>query len=222
VALVSKQGELMRVLVLADDYWHPARTPRAGLAPLEGGEFTFDWIEDASEWSVERMAEYPVVLLTKSNDVSAADRTPWVTPAVEEAFRAYVANGGGLLAIHSGTTGYRETPVLRRLLGGVFVQHPPQCEVTITPTAGHPLAAGVESFTIKDEHYHMEMESLEVASLLTTTSEHGAQPGGWTHTEGAGRVCVLTPGHNPEVWLHPAYQTLIGNALRWCGAAAQG
>ena len=45
---------------------------------------------------------------------------------------------------------------------------------------------------------------------------HGTQPGGWTRQEGAGRVAVLTPGHNVEVWLHPSYQTLIGNALRWC------
>lgn len=163
-----------------------------------------------------------MVLLTKSNDVSAADRTQWVTPEVEEAFRAYVSGGGGLLAIHSGTTGYRETPTLRRLLGGVFVQHPPQGAVTIVPTAGPPLAAGVESFTLKDEHYQMAMAPVEVAPLLTATSAHGTQPGGWTRTEGAGRVCVLTPGHNVEVWLHPAYQTMIGNALRWCGEATKG
>ena len=43
------------------------------------------------------------------------------------------------------------------------------------------------------------------------------QPGGWARREGAGRVAVLTPGHNVEVWLHASYQALIGNALRWCG-----
>lgn len=56
-----------------------------------------------------------------------------------------------------------------------------------------------------------------VAHILTTTSEHGAQPGGWTRPEGAGRVAVLTPGHDLDVWLHPAYQALIGAAPRWCG-----
>jgi len=30
---------------------------------------------------------------------------------------------------------------------------------------------------------------------------------------------VLTPGHNLEVWLHPAYQALILNGLQWCGKA---
>lgn len=34
---------------------------------------------------------------------------------------------------------------------------------------------------------------------------------------GAGRVCVLTPGHNPEVWSCPSFQALLRNGLRWCG-----
>ena len=86
----------MRVLVLCDDHWHPARTARAGLAPLEAHGFEFDWIEDAHEWSPERMAVYPLTVLTKSNNVSSADRTPWVTRDVESAFREYVRKGAGL------------------------------------------------------------------------------------------------------------------------------
>jgi type 1 glutamine amidotransferase len=207
----------MRTQVLCDDYWHPARTPRAGLAPLEHSGFELDWIEHAGEWSAERMAEYPLVVLTKANNVSAADQQPWVTEAIEQAFLEYVRNGNGLLAIHSGTAGYAQTPVLRGLLGGVFVSHPPQCPVTVEPRADHPLTAGSAAFIIKDEHYHMALDDTQADLFLTTTSEHGTQPAGWTRREGAGRVVVLTPGHNLEVWLHPDYQALIGNALRWCG-----
>ncbi|CAN5509301.1 hypothetical protein BH10CHL1_BH10CHL1_18130 [soil metagenome] len=54
------------------------------------------------------------------------------------------------------------------------------------------------------------------------SSRHGTQPGGWTRLEGDGRVCVLTPGHNLEVWLDPSYQILLGNALRWCGKVDEG
>jgi type 1 glutamine amidotransferase len=209
----------MRTLVLCDDYWHPARTPRAGLGALQASGFEFDWIEHAGEWSAERMAEYPLVLLTKANNISAADQQPWVTQAVEQAFLEHVRKGNGLLAIHSGTAGYLEAPILRSLLGGVFVSHPPQCMVTIEPHASHQLTTGSASFTIKDEHYHMALDDPQADVFLTTASEHGTQPGGWTRREGAGRVAVLTPGHNVEVWLHPDYQALIGNALRWCGMA---
>ena len=206
----------MRALVLCDDYWHPAHTPRAGLAPLAADGFEFDWIENAREWSAERMASYPVVVLTKSNNVSAADRTPWVTPEVEAAFRDYVAAGGGLLVIHSGSADYSETPVLRALLGGVFASHPPQCQVTIRPQGEHPVTAGTAPYTVFDEHYFMELDDPAANVFLTTTSEHGVQPGGWTRTEGKGRVCLLTPGHNLDVWLHPCSQALFRNALRWC------
>ena len=38
----------------------------------------------------------------------------------QPAFRDYVRQGNGLLVIHSGSAEYRDTPVLRALLGGVF------------------------------------------------------------------------------------------------------
>lgn len=206
----------MRVLVLCDDYWHPAETVRGGLAPLAEAGTTFDWIENAGEWSAEAMASYPVVILSKSNNVSQEDRSPWMTAEVEQAFRDYVRNGGGLFVIHSGTAGYREAPVLRALMGGIFTNHPPQCPVTMEPQAGHPLAEGSEAFTLMDEHYHMELDDDASDVYMTTRSEHSEQPGAWTRTEGAGRVCVLTPGHNVEVWLHPSFQALLRNGLAWC------
>jgi type 1 glutamine amidotransferase len=204
------------VLVLCDDKWHPATTPRTGLGALPNHDFTFDWIEHAHDWSAERMATYPLVILTKSNNVSAADTTPWMTDAVQNAFVKYVEAGGGLLVIHSGTAGYREATTLRNLLGGVFIHHPKQCAVTVTPKADHALTTDSTAFTRKDEHYFMEIDDETIDIFLTSSSEHGEQPAGWTRTAGAGRVCVLTPGHNVEIWLEPAYQTLITNALHWC------
>jgi len=211
---------MQSVLVLCDDKWHPAVTPRTGLGALDSPDYSFDWIEDAHEWSAERMAAYPLVILVKSNNVSSTDTAEWMDEAVQQAFVDYVAQGGGLLAIHSGTAGYREATTLRRLLGGVFVHHPKQLPVTVTPKADHALTKGSVPFTRQDEHYFMEMDDDQVDLFLTATSEHGEQPAGWTRTEGRGRVCVLTPGHNVEIWLEPAYQTLITNAIHWSANAA--
>lgn len=210
----------MRILVLCDDYWHPARTARTGLAPLEAHGFAFDWIEHAAEWSTERMAEYPVVLWTKSNNVSATDKTPWVTEENQAAFGNYVRDGHGLLVIHSGLAEYRELPLVRGVMGGAFASHPPQCPVTIEPETEHALTTGIAPFTVFDEHYMIDLDDAGADVFLTTASEHGRQPGGWTRNEGAGRVCVLSPGHNLEVWLHPSYQALIHTALRWCDSSA--
>jgi len=80
----------MKILVVCDDYWHPARTSRAGLAPLTDHGFEFDWIESADGLTgvalAERMDSTPLVILTKSNNISAADQTPWMTPDIEAAF----------------------------------------------------------------------------------------------------------------------------------------
>jgi type 1 glutamine amidotransferase len=207
----------MQTLVLCDDAWHPARVPREGLNPLKDQGFTFDWIEDARDWSAERMAAYPLVILTKSNHLSSSDQRGWMTDEVQSAFADYVRKGNGLLAIHSGTADYKGMPVLRSLLGGVFTHHPEQSAVRIEPHASHPLTTGIAPFTVKDEHYFMAMDDPQADIFMTTHSEHGEQPAGWRRTEGAGRVAVLTPGHNVEVWLHPSYQALLLNVLRWCG-----
>jgi type 1 glutamine amidotransferase len=207
----------MKILVLCDDYWHPARIPRDGLGALDESEFTFDWIENAHEWSPERMAAYPLVILTKSNNVSASDQTGWMTEVVQAAFAEHVHKGKGLVAIHSGTAGYEQMPVLRSLLGGVFSHHPAQCPVTVEPRAGHILSSGSDLFTLNDEHYFMVLDDPQADVFMITRSEHGEQPGAWRRTEGAGHVAVLTPGHNVEVWLHPSFQALLRNTLHWCG-----
>ena len=209
----------MRTLVLCDDYWHPARVVRAGLAPLAEVGFELDWIEHAAEWSAERMRSYPVVLLTKMNHTSAIDQSPWIDNTVQAAFLDYVREGHGLLVIHSGSASNTDLPTMRGLMGGAFLHHPPQCAVTVEPHKQHPLTSHAESFTLVDEHYHMILDDEQADVFLTTRSEHGTQPGGWTRREGAGRVCLLTPGHNLDVWLQPSYQAVIANALRWCHRA---
>ena len=206
----------MKTLVLCGDYWHPAQVPQKGLEALKDTEFKFDWITTAHAWSSECLAAHPLVILTKSNNVSATDQTGWMLDAVQAAFADYVRKGNGLLAIHSGTAEYDQAPVLRSLLGGVFSHHPDQCLVTVKPREGHPLSAGSDSFELKDEHYFMALDDPQVDVFMTTQSEHGEQPGAWRRLEGNGRVAVLTPGHNVEVWLHPSFQALLLNTMRWC------
>ncbi|MFC1996031.1 ThuA domain-containing protein [Chloroflexota bacterium] len=206
----------MRILVLCDDTSHPAQVLQKGLAGLEEYGFEFDWVEDAHDWSVEQIAAYPAVILSKMNNFSSSDETPWMTENVQGAFLKYVQNGNSLLALHSGTAGYEQASVLRALLGGVFREHPDQCPVTVKPLVGHPLIEGSKTFTLVDEHYMMDLDDEQADVFLHTKSEHGTQPGGWRRYEGNGRVCVLTPGHNLEVLEHPSYQALLCNALRWC------
>ena len=206
----------MKILVLCGDVWHPPELVRRGLEALAGTEFTFDWIEDAQDLTPKAMATYPLIVLTKSDNVSVTDKTSWMTDPTQAVFSEYVRRGNGLLAIHSGTAGYEHKPVIRDLLGGVFLHHPEQCPVTVSPHLEHPLCAGSAPFTIMDEHYFMTLDDAQADVFITTRSVHGEQPGAWRREVGEGRVAVLTPGHNLEVWQLPAYQVLLINSLQWC------
>lgn len=211
-----REAEDLRALVLCDDPAHPAALTRDGLLGLGDCGLQFDWMEDPERWSTERMAEYPLVVLSKANSRSREDRAPWAGEAEGRAFADYVARGNCLLVLHSGTALYDESPTLCRLMGGIFAGHPAQCPVTVEPQPGHPLTRGSAAFTLQDEHYHMTMNDPHVDLFLRTASEHGSQPAGWTRRHGAGRVCVLTPGHNPPVWQHPSYRCVLRNCLAWC------
>jgi type 1 glutamine amidotransferase len=195
------------------------------LSPLGRGEgeeskggrepqFEFEFISDASQWSPASLNNFPVVIVAKGNHVSSGNQVPWLTSGNQSAFQNFVRNGGGLFAIHGGVC-YRDLAEMRGVTGGAFLHHPNQCPVTVEPKPRHALTQGVEAFMEVDEHYQMVLDDPHADVFLRSRSRHGEQPAGWTRTEGSGRVCVLTPGHNPEVWQNKNFQALLRNGLRW-------
>jgi len=203
-----------RALVLCEDAWHPAAVVQDGLSALAGAPVDFDFVTRGDEWSPAQLKGFPVVVVAKANHRCATDQRPWLTEKTRTAFRSFVQAGGGLFLIHSGAC-YREFPEMRGVTGGAFLSHPDPCLVTVQPKLGHPLTENVATFTVQDEHYFMALDVKDADVFLRALSHHGTQAAGWIRTEGEGRVCVLTPGHNREVWHHPEYQTLVRNGLRW-------
>jgi len=201
-------------LVLCDDAWHPAEVVRCGLNALADSRFAFEFITNGNQWSPAMMKEFPLVVVAKANHLCSNDQAPWLTADSQSMFRRYVQQGGGLFLVHGGAC-YKDLPEMRGVTGGAFLSHADQCSVTVDPKAGHPLTMGVKQFAEKDEHYFMALDDGQADVFLHTHSEHGVQPAGWTRTEGRGRVCVLTPGHNVEVWLHPEFQKLRRKGLNW-------
>ena len=55
----------------------------------------------------------------------------------------------------------------------------------------------------------MNMTDDNANVFIYTTSKNGNQPGGWTKEDGKGRICVITPGHNLEVWLNEHFQIIL-------------
>jgi type 1 glutamine amidotransferase len=204
----------LRTMVLCDDAWHPAEVVQRGLNTLVDSPLVFEFVTHGGQWSPALMNEFAVVVVAKANHLCATNKNPWIAAETQSAFRNFVRHGGGVLFVHAGVC-YKDLPEMRDVVGGAFLRHPAQCPVAVEPKSGHLLTTGVQPFTEQDEHYLMALDETQADVFLHTRSTHGVQPAGWTRTEGRGRVCVLTPGHNAEVWRHPSFQKLLLNALRW-------
>jgi len=203
-----------RALIFCEDAWHGAPLVQDGLRALIEAPFELEFVTRGDEWSPTLFKNVSAVLVAKANHVSSTDQSPWLTAKTQPAFREFVRGGGGLFLIHSGVC-YGDLPEMRALIGGAFLSHPEPCPVTVEPQSRHPLSVDAKRFTVHDEHYFVALDVTDAGVFLHTRSPYGTQPGGWIRTEGKGRVCVLTPGHNREVWLHPEYQTLLRNGLLW-------
>ena len=217
---------MQKILVLCDDVWHPAEVIERGMNPLAGAEYQFDFVKTAKDiLTPEMIAEYPLIICCKSNNVTAGNPAPWfentVTEVMAGEFRDYVERGGGFLAVHSGNVftgdgdGVRE---YTQFVGNRFLSHPLRCEVMLKKEKEHPIMNGVaEQFPIRDEHYQMEILAEDADVFLTSVSENGGvQVAGYTREMGKGRLCVLTPGHTLSVWGNKQFQKIFLNAVMWC------
>ena len=223
----------MKVLLICNDFYHPGNVPIEGIAPLKEKGFNFDIITDAGNFKPSDLQNYPVVIIVKSDQVNHEDKTSWKTAEVQKAFTEFVEKGGGLMAIHSGTVKGENTQELDNLIGCRFLFHPPSADITVQPVKPHPVTEGVGMFCEHDEHYHLEILAPDADILIASYSPgHGDEskyeedpvrntpqcicPAGFVRTQGKGRVCVLTPGHNVPVWHNKHFQRTLENAINWC------
>ena len=90
--------------------------------------------------------------------------------------------------------------------------------MTVRPAGNHPITDGIESFTVRDEHYIIDVfvPDAEVILFSSSETEAGTQVAGYVRQIGKGRFCALTPGHNLAVFENENYLKLLKHALRWC------
>ena len=217
----------MKVLVVCDDYWHPAEVIERGLNLLkkreEGGCFEFDFVKDAKDiLTPEFIREFPVIIVAKYNGLNASNDTPWFEDGVTEVgpaeLRAYVEEGGGLLSLHAGNCFFADKDKeYVDFLGNAFVTHPRRCDVQMKIVKEHPVADGVTDFVVRDDHYELDHLAEDRDEFMISVSETGGtQTAGYTRLIGEGRLCVLTPGHLLSVFQNENYQKMLCNAIKWC------
>lgn len=228
--------ERKNVLVLCDDMWHPAEVVERGLMNLPADQLEFDFMHAAKDLLVEEdLGRYDLIMITKSNQINAANTNPWFEESVTEVgpdeFRKFVENGGSLLFVHSGACYHRNLlkdqhprftvpdEKMKDLVGCEFQGHPLRSRMEVFPleeAKDHPILREVEAFAERDEHYQLILAKDNIEPLLGSTSEEGEpQVSGFVRRMGKGRIVVLLPGHTLAMWKNPQFQKLMLNSIDW-------
>ena len=134
-----------------------------------------------------------------------------------DCIRKFTENGGGVLALHSSMASFKQNTRYQELLGGKFESHDKIKTIDVfARDKDHPIAEGIDGFTVRDELYIHECHQ-DIEVVLACENNGWAEPVLWTKNYGRGRVCYFAPGHCPNVWLNSAVRKVIHNSLLWVG-----
>ena len=146
-------------------------------------------------------------------------------------------DGGGLSCAHPGMYGLLAIVEVARQLRGEAANQVARAEIGLAHA--HPVMAGVPArFELVDEPYRHELFEADIEPLLwrgpvdgrflsathavRRLPDPGEEPQApdpaiivWATSAGNSPVVTLQPGDRAETFAHPAYRTLVRNALRW-------
>lgn len=135
-------------------------------------------------------------------------------------FDQFVAQGGGVLAVHSATASFMNCEHYFEILGGRFERHGPITRFQIAPLKGMDIFSGIPPFFLEDELYIHNLEP-DITPHFIAMEGTEEIPVVWTHRYKKGRVCYAMPGHRIETMRDPDYQNLLKQGLSWIIGAAQ-
>jgi type 1 glutamine amidotransferase len=87
--------------------------------------------------------------------------------------------------------------------------------IFVTPAAPHPVLRGIGPFHIIDEAYKNLYMSPRIRPLLTTDNPTSDTNLAWIGPCTTARVVAIQLGHGRSAFDHPAYRTLVHNAVLW-------
>jgi len=192
-------------------------------ATLRAAGFTVHYTEDRDQAAA--------VLPEADVAVISVNRMFFDTPAYRQAVFAFAEAGKGIVMLHPGTWyAFQRWPELNaRLVGGGSRGHDKLGPYTVhVRQPAHPVMRGVPaSFEVIDELYYMNAEPEKIPAgtapieVLAESSPsqkfQRPHPVAWITRHEKSRVVGLTLGHDERVHDHPAFRTLLTNAVRWAG-----
>lgn len=176
--------------------------------------FAVKLTEDRDDFLAERLADVDVVV-----DYTTGDT---LTDAQAGGLLNFVRGGRGFVGVHSAADSFHNRRDYERMIGGIFLTHPPTIPHTFKVTnSTHSCMAGVPAeFTMPEELYMMDYIG-QFDTLMTAEFNSFQLPVTWVKPHGCGRLFYTALGHGKEQTENPHFQRLIVNAIRWSAEARQ-
>ena len=134
--------------------------------------------------------------------------------------RAFLAGGGGILAIHVGASTLIGFPEWERVTGMTWIEgvsmHPPlgPAHVLVHPER-HVIAAPLHDFDLVDERYcHLRLAP-DIVPFVSHEHEGTDQPLAWASMYGNTRVVTNALGHGVESFDSPEHHELLLRSFQW-------
>ena len=184
----------------------------------------------AWQWPSKEQLDSAHLIVMQCYRTGGAKRT-WSEARIGQ-LEAYLARGGGFVAIHPATYTLRDLSQpggdrVAALTGlaydkSILVRHGP---MTLRIAAGdHPICQGLpEAFDLIDEPYWPPVGDLSKVTVLATSDEAvpkdsdnvAPQPMFWTALHGKGRIFACVPGHFVFTFDDPYFRILLLRGMAW-------
>lgn len=197
--------------------------------------FNVDATEDAIVFNPATLAQYQVIVFLQASGEFFDNELQL------DALKQFVRSGGGIVGVHCASTGLPSSEWYRRMIGGVFTNHPvPQDGTVIVEDLEHPiLSNGAASrglgkspggpdkreFTWHDEWYNFvtnprSQDGVHVLLTVRETSYEGGDMGAdhpiaWCHEFEGGRVFYTALGHFDEAYRDLSFMGQLINGIIW-------
>lgn len=215
--LVSGQEAQASVLMLGDSGLHkPSEFYRHLVQPFRRQGIDLRYTEQLGNLNEENLSNYDALLIFANIER--------ITRQAESALLSYVGQGGGLIAVHSGSFCFLNSEKYIELVGGQFQSHGFTRFQTKIVAPDHPIMAGLKPIQSMDESYRHSKLNPDKTVLETRSSESGpvsnpdGEPYTWIRTSGKGRVFYTAWGHDYRTWSNVDFQRLLARGTLWaCG-----
>ncbi len=159
--------------------------------------------------------------------IISVNRTFFDTPAYRAALMARIDTGKGVIMLHPGTWyGYKTWPEINaQIVGGGARGHDKLGPFQVkTLKADHPIMKGVPaSFDVEDELYYINAEGtpegtlpIEVLAETSPSQKYSKpHPSVWITKNDKARIVGIALGHDERVHDHPAFKSILTNAVKW-------